>query len=214
MAISKAERRRLKAARSQVLREQAVEAGMALPPPPPQVAKAKIPMPAKKDKKRKATGDVQSFAPRGKILATGSARAAQAQAVELVVEPHEVQIKGLPPQMSESALCQYFVNPAPQAVRLFREKQTAYLKFKSQWEADRCVEEWDGAWMSSGADEGCSVQVLPLNPTTAGAGADAAAAGRHRTAMIRGGDANAERKKDVWPVRFLRPTLLGCCCAP
>ena len=82
MAISKAERRRLKAARSQVLREQAVEAGMALPPPPPQVAKAKTPMPAKKDKKRKATGDVQSFAPRGKILATGSARAAQAQAVE------------------------------------------------------------------------------------------------------------------------------------
>ena len=75
MAISKAERRRLKAARSQVLREQAVEAGMALPPPPPQVAKAKTPMPAKKDKKRKATGDVQSFAPRGKILATGSARA-------------------------------------------------------------------------------------------------------------------------------------------
>ena len=135
---------------------------------------------------------------------------------------NEVYVKSLPKDSTEESIIEFFKDTRPLGVRLGSDRQTgqfrgyAFLSFGSKHAADRCIEEWDGAWMgeqhvelSHAADKRTG---SALNQTGRGGGRGAGrAAGRGGDRGGRGGRGAAKptgnpHKADVWPGDWTCPS--------
>ena len=144
---------------------------------------------------------------------------------------NEVYVKSLPKGSTEESIIEFFKDTRPLGVRLGIDRQTgqfrgyAFLSFGSKQAADRCIEEWDGAWMgeqhvelSHAADKRTG---SALNQTgrgggrgagrAAGRGGDRGGRGGRGDRGDRGGRGSARptgnpHKADVWPGDWTCPS--------
>ena len=249
--VSKAERKKQKQAKAAAWRQSAegqaalpqpakrrrpepsTAAAVSPPPPevhggdapaaPPPAATAAAAAPAGGTAKRKA----DSEAPAATAPPSERPSAKRPKVVAAELGQHEVYVKCLPNDSSEESIHEFFKESRPLGVKLGRDRQTnefrgyAFLSFGSQHAADRCIEEWDGAWMG---EQNVALSHAASNRTGAAvnsAGRGGGRGGRGGDRGGRGGGRGGDRggrggrgakptgnpnKADVWPGDWTCPS--------
>ena len=183
-------------------------------PPPPSAAAEPPPPSAKRSADDGGEGSAFRSGPkRPKIVAAE-------------LGAHEVYVKSLPKDSSEDSVLGFFKESRPLGVKLGRDRQTdefrgyAFLSFGSEIMANRCIEEWDGAWMGE-----ANVELSHAASNRSGAAVAARAIAGAGRGAGRGGDRGRGRggdrggrggrgdkptgnpnKADVWPGDWTCPS--------
>ena len=236
--VSKAERRKAKAAKRKAWADGAAQQ--------PTVKKQEIaprakqpPPAARAPAARQASGGSSHGAPATKRKAAAAAAPPPAEPAEPAetgaVSPkrprleqpelgqHEVYVKGVPADCTEGTLHEFFKDTRPLGIKLGRDRQTgeckgyAFLCFGSYFAAERCIEEWDGAWMGeqhvalSHAEKKKRSAAADASPPGGGRGRGRGGdrggrGGRGRGRGSQAGGRGDSHKNDVWPGDWTCPS--------